>query len=219
MVTKNEPQTELIEEEIDRSYAYQFEVFGNEEARELAERTIELAKKSMDETYQKHPEKCKRIIEIMEKYNCTQAQWNTIEFGGLLSKLNEIYETLDDIFFLLISAKYKTARILLRKWIELVVISIYFDTINHTDREKFIDVEQMKLGFTKKLKELSDNSDRDAIISLYQELSLYTHNEGKKYGSLLPFYYEDEFMDVYSKINEIQLFIEKLIVKNYNIKI
>lgn len=222
MTNENEQPLESFDDELDRFEEYQIEMAENEEARGITEKIFELAKKAMDETFQKHPEKCKRIIEIIEKYDCNRTQWNTLELECLFFKLNEIYENLDNFYFLLVSAKYNSARILLRKWIEIVVISIYFDTTGKNDpyRKKFLEVEQMEyVGFSKKLKKLSHTSCNNDINRLYQELSLYTHNEGKKFGQFFPFYYEDEFKNIYSKMNEIQLLIEKMITDNCNINI
>ncbi len=230
IITETEPPPESIDDEFDSDRLedelleeYWIEMAENEEARGLTERTFELAKKAMDETFQKHPEKCKRIIEIIEKYDCTRTQWNTIEIECLLFKLSEIYETLHDFYFILVSAKYNSARILLRKWIELIVVSIYFDTTgkNDSNRQKFLDAQQIGYSlFSKSLKKLQCNSiNKDKIKILYQKLSLYTHNEGEICGQFLPFYHEKEFKDIYLQLNDIQSLMERMIADKYNINI
>lgn len=177
--------------------------------------SIDLAKKSMDETYEKHLEDCKFIIDLCDKYY--DLIWdNNDNFKCLKSKLSEISLTLWDTSFLIISAKYKTSRILLRKWLELVVCSIYFDTIEKEDKNKkmWIDVDDMgHTSFYKKLKKVSD--DADSINAIYKELSLYVHNEGKPSYFRDGFYDIKEFNDIYSEINRIQSKMEKMIEKNY----
>ncbi|MBN2488585.1 MAG: hypothetical protein JXA98_06110 [Methanosarcinaceae archaeon] len=205
-------------------YEEQSEIHDSEVVRSFTERTFELAIASRDEIIKNHLQECKRIIEIIDMYDSYQKEnvWISPEIECLSSKLNEINETLCDSYFLLLSARYNTARMTLRKWIELVVISIYFDTTgkNESNRQKFLDVEDMNSpGFTDKLKKLEYTSCNDEIKSLYKKLSLYVHNEGRMFGQPLPFYYKKEFEDIYSIINEIQPLMEKMILKNCGIDI
>ena len=213
MTTENEPPFESMEDE------YQW-------AREKTLEVFQLAKNSMNKTFQKHPEECTIILDIKEKYYCNRKVWknlNVLENSDcLFLKLNDIYDLFGHIYLLLLSGRYNIPRILLRKWIELVVISIYFDTVGKGDpkRDKFLKVEDMKSpGFTHKLKKLQGGSCNDDILKLYQKLSLYTHNEGKKYGQSSLAYNEKEFEEVYSAIIDIQSYLEKIIYKNCNIKI
>ena len=222
MTTENEQSDESIDDEFNRFENYQIDMAENEEAKGMTDKTFELAKKSMDEAFQKHPEKCKRILEIIEKYDCSGAQWNNLGTECLFAKLNEIFDTLNDFYYLLVSAKYNSARILLRKWIELVVLSIYFDTTGTIDhkRKEFLEVQQIGYSlFNKKIKKLQDKTCNTEIMNLYKELSLYVHNEGKSFGQFLPFYHEDEFIDISKKVNEIQSLMEIMIRPNCKIKI
>lgn len=226
MPTNIEHLTESIENEIDRyeeEYSEkQIKMYEYEVVDRFTERMFELAIDSRDETIKKHSPECKRIIEIMNKYDCTRKVWNTLEIECLFFKLNEITETLLDSYFLILLGRYNTARMTLRKWIELVVISTYFDTagINDSNKQKFLDVEDMKsMGFGSKLYKLPHTSSSDDIMRLYKELSLYVHNEGTKLGQFLPFYNKNEFEDIYFKMNEIQVLIEKMIVENCKIDI
>lgn len=226
MPNKIEHLAESIEDEIDRyeqEYCekqiemYEYEVVGR-----FTERIFELAIDSRDEIIQKHSQECKGMIEIMNKYDCSRKVWNTLDIECLFFKLNEITETLLDFYFLLLSGRYNTARMTLRKWIELVVISIYFDTagIDDPDKIKFLDVEDMKSPrFSERLYKLPHTSSSDEIKRLYKELSLYVHNEGTKLGQFLPFYDKKEFENIYSIINEIQLLMEKMILENCKINI
>ena len=72
--------------------------------------------------------------------------------------------------------------------------------------------------FIRKIKHLPDTSFNNEIEKLYQDLSLYAHNEGKQFSQSFLLYYENDFIDVYSKIIEIQSYLEKIIDKNCNIK-
>ncbi len=222
MKTETELHHESMVDEFDEYEDYRYHQAEIEEAKGITEKIFELAKKSMDETFQKHPEECKRVIEIIEKYDCTRTHFSTLDIECLFFKLNEISDTLYDFYFLLVSARYNSARILLRKWIEIVVISIYFDTKGKNDahRTQFLKVLQTEnVGFSYKLGKLSDTSCNEDIKRLYKELSLYIHNEGKEGGQLLPVYLEKEFIDIYSKSNEIQLLVEKIILNNSKIQI
>lgn len=226
MPNKIERLADSIEDEIDRykqEYSEkQIEMYEYEMVGRFTERIFELAIDSRDEIIQKHSQECKRMIETMNKYECNRKVWNTLDINCLFSKLNEITEILSDCYFLLLSGRYNTARMTLRKWIELVVISVYFDTteIDDPDKIKFLKVEDMKsLGFGKKLFDLKNISSSDEIMKLYKKLSLYVHNEGKELGQFLPFYYKEEFEDIYLIINEIQLLLEKMILENCKIDI
>lgn len=105
-------------------YRRSYEDWKLEEAgKGLIEKSIELADKSMDETFEKHLNECKEIFEIIEKYTkLIEINYNNFEdVECFYSKLNEICDTLYDIFVLITTSKYKTSRILLRKWLELVL--------------------------------------------------------------------------------------------------
>ena len=225
METEDGPQFETKDDVNDEFYDYQIEMFENRFARENTLRDFELAKNSMNKAFQKHPEECRIIIDIRERYNCNLEVWKNsqvlVEFKCLFLKLNEIYDILDHLYFLLMSARYNVTRILLRKWIEIVLFSVYFDTSGKSDplKVKFLNVDQMfYFPFMRKIKKLSDITFNNEIIKLYQELSLYAHNEGEKHGQCFLLYNEDEFIEVYSKTTEIQSYLEKIIDKNCNIK-
>lgn len=180
------------------------------------ELSIQMAKKSMDETYEKHLKECKEIIDLSDKYYNLEMQYDNDNVQCLYSRLSEIALTVYDMYFLIMSAKYKTAKILLRKWLELIVLSIYFDTVETDEKKKqmWINVDNMKyLSFNKKLHKVSDNA--DSIATTYEKLSLYAHNEGKRWNFTDGFYDKKEFNDIYSEITQIQLEIEKMIEKNY----
>jgi len=225
METENEQPFETKDDENDELNDSEIEMLEYRFARENTLRVFELAKKSMNVTLQKHPQECAIIIDMRDNYNCNLEVWKNVhvivEFECLFMKLNEIYNILDHLYFLLLSARYNVTRILLRKWIEIVLFSIYFDTSgkNDTLKDKFLYVDQMyRFPFTKKIKHLPDTSFNNEIVKLYQELSLYTHNEGEKYGQSSLLYNENEFIEVYSKTTEIQSYLNKIIDKNCNIK-
>ena len=214
---KKQLSTEEIEKLIEDA---QYEDWKLEKAgKGRVELSIDLAKKSMNETYDKKLKECTVIIDLCEKYY-NLVQYDNTDSKCLHSKLIEIFDTMYDMFFLIMSAKYKTAKILIRKWLELVVLSIYFDTMekNDTVKEMWINVDDMgSLGFYTKLKQLSDNA--DSIYKTYKKLSLYAHNEGEKWKFPTDCYDEKEFNEIYSEIAQIQLEIEKMIEKNYKGKI
>ena len=225
MITENEPPFETKDDENDEFNDCEIEMLEIRFARENTLRVFELAKNSMNETLQKHPQECGVIIDIRDNYNCNLEVWKNlhvmVKFECLFLKLNEIYDILDHLYFLLMSARYNVTRILLRKWIEIVLFSVYFDTSGKKDnpKDKFLEVDQMYyFPFTKKIKQLPDISFNNEIVGLYQELSLYAHNEGEKYGQSHLLYNENEFMEVYSKTTEIESHLKKIIDKNCNIK-
>lgn len=82
-------------------------------------------------------------------------------------------------------------------------------------KQMWIDVNDMSSpNFKSKLDQVSD--DANLIYSkIYKKLSLYGHNEGRKYNWSLPFYDEKEFNDIYSEITRIQSKIKKMVEKNY----
>ncbi|NJD54426.1 MAG: hypothetical protein FIB07_16375 [Candidatus Methanoperedens sp.] len=193
----------------------------NEAVNADLKKEIERVKKSMDETIEEKPDECQRIMGIIGGYThliSFPLDKEQLKYDCLPYKLNEINDTLEDMFLLLISAKYKTSRILLRKWLELVVVSIYCDTNPLADKDftkKWMNVEDVGgLNFTDKLRKVSSN-DFDAILRIYKELSIYTHNEGKR-GEWDFSYNEKEFNDIFSKINQLQSYIEKMIKNKYS---
>lgn len=137
MVTTKKNSFDDIDEFDEKMYDEMYEWASLQEAKGIIQYAIELAKKSMDETFAKHPEECKEIIKIMDKYRdlilSDKIQWDE-EKLCLFFKSNEISDTLYDIAFLLVCSKYKTVRILLRKWLELVVVSMYYDTVGKDDK-------------------------------------------------------------------------------------
>lgn len=225
MEPENGQPFEIKVDEYDEFDDSQIELLEYRFVEENTLRLFELAKDSMNETLQKHPQECGIIIDIRDRYNCNLGTWKNLhvmtEFECLFLKLNEIYDIIDHLYFLLMSARYNVTRILLRKWIEMVLFSVYFDTAGKNDvlKDKFIDVNQMfYFPFNRKIKHLPDTSFNDKIEKLYQELSLYAHNEGEKYGQSFLSYYENEFIEVHSKTIEIQSYLEKIIYKNCNIE-
>ncbi|OGH04184.1 MAG: hypothetical protein A2W22_02945 [Candidatus Levybacteria bacterium RBG_16_35_11] len=232
MVTTKKKSIVDIDELEEKMYDEMYESARLQEATETIQYAIELAKKSMDETFAKHPDECHEIIKIMDNYRelvlGDKIQWNEENYG-LFSKSNEICDILYDIAFLLACSKYKTARILLRKWLELVVVSMYYDTIGKDEHNKkgesyrqlWLEAADMgSSGFTPKLdklksKKIFEACDFDAIKKIYKDLSLYVHNEGQINFLMGIYYNEEQFNEIYSIITQIRLLTEKIITCNY----
>lgn len=218
-----------VSEEEQRHYE-ELEQYHYDEIFSIFKNSLENSKNISKETLDNNFSDIEELIKIISKYEMWLFNSDTYPYKmektqSFSIKLSEIIATLNDILFLLIIGMYNASRVLIRKFMELSISSVYMDAKETRDKIKklWINSEDIwdKVTFDKKLtlgnriKEVSNFNSKihDRVKQIYKELSMYVHNEGK--NNLYLLYDKDQFLEIFKIICEVDELIQKILNENY----